>query len=133
MSDAYKNTNLNDLAQQAERDLNSHSAKHGHTHGDSSTSAPFPILHPHLTNPSAIESGVDTSVENKFAGAQVKYGSSATGREIPLDEGGSIKANGQTTKDVDFAHGGVGAPEARDQAFVERHGGDDSVRGNVRN
>ncbi|USP78970.1 hypothetical protein yc1106_06244 [Curvularia clavata] len=109
-------TNLNELAQQAERDLNSHSAKHGHAHGDST-----------------IESGVDTSVENKFAGAQVKYGSAATGREIPLDEGGSIKANGQTTKDVDFAHGGVGAPEERDQAFAERHGGDDSVRGNVRN
>ena len=33
----------------------------------------------------------------------------------------------------DFAHGGVGAPEARDQKYAENHGGDDAIRGNVRN
>jgi hypothetical protein len=50
-----------------------------------------------------------------------------------LSEGGSIKANGQPTKAGDFAHGGVGAPESRDQTYVENHGGDDEIRGNVRN
>ncbi|CAA9962651.1 hypothetical protein PTMSG1_06025 [Pyrenophora teres f. maculata] len=121
MAAEYKNTNVNELAKQAEQDLNSQGAKHGHAVGDST-----------------VESGVDTAnVEPHFAGANVKYGSAASGagnnREIPLDEGGSIKPNGQPTKVADFAHGGVGAPEARDQKFVETHGGDDSVRGNVRN
>lgn len=42
----------------------------------------------------ATESGVDSSVENKFPGAQVTYGSAASGagnnRDIPLSEGGDI-------------------------------------------
>jgi hypothetical protein len=50
-----------------------------------------------------------------------------------LNEGGDIKANGQPTKAGDFAKGGVGAPESRDQTYVETHGGDDQIRGNVRN
>ncbi|RMZ67566.1 Kynurenine formamidase [Pyrenophora seminiperda CCB06] len=122
MAAEYKNTNVNELAKQAEQDLNSHSAKHGHEVGDST-----------------LESGIDTgNVEPHFAGASVKYGSSASGsgnnREIPPDEGGSLKPqNGQPTKAADFAHGGVGAPEARDQTFAATHGGDDGVRGNVRN
>ncbi|KAF1829204.1 hypothetical protein BDW02DRAFT_574208 [Decorospora gaudefroyi] len=121
MSAEYKNTDINELAKQAERDLNSNSAKQGHSEGLSAT-----------------ESGVDTAnVENKFPGAQVTYGSAASGagnnRDIPVEEGGSIKPNGQTTKAGDFARGGVGAPEERDQTFVETHGGDDAVRGNVRN
>jgi hypothetical protein len=33
----------------------------------------------------------------------------------------------------DFEHGGVGAPEVNDQTFAKTHGGDDAVRGNVRN
>jgi len=121
MAAEYQNTNANDVAKQAEQDLNSHAAKHGHAVGDST-----------------LESGVDTAaVEGRFAGASVKYGSAASGagnnRDIPLDEGGSIKPDGQTTKAADFAHGGVGAPEARDQTFVQTHGGDDRVRGNIRN
>lgn len=43
------------------------------------------------------ESGVDESVKDKFPGAEVKFGSGATGagdnREIDLDEGGSINPN----------------------------------------
>ncbi|KAF1941144.1 hypothetical protein EJ02DRAFT_503708 [Clathrospora elynae] len=116
-------TNLSDvnkIAQQAEKELNSTAAVHGHSGSDSTR-----------------ESGVDQSVENKFPGAKVTYGSAASGqgnnREIPLSEGGDIKANGQPTKAGDFARGGVGAPEARDQKYVETHGGDDEIRGNVRN
>jgi hypothetical protein len=54
------------------------------------------------TNPmfTAAESGVDESVRQRFPGANVKYGSGASGagdnREIPLDEGGDI--NPQTGK-----------------------------------
>ena len=155
MSAEYKNTDVNEIAKKAEQDLNSQSAVHGHNAGLSSTFTLFPLpsLHPptssipplpHSSNqtptnpPPATESGVDTAnVEGKFPGAQVKYGSAASGagnnREIPLDEGGSIKANGQPTKAGDFAHGGVGAPEERDQTYVHTHGGDDEIRGNVRN
>lgn len=48
-----------------------------------------------------MESGVNTNVEDKFPGAQVKYGSAASGaggnREIPLDEGGDLnRATGQS-------------------------------------
>ena len=148
MSAEYKNTDVNEIAKKAEQDLNSQSAVHGHNAGLSSTSFPLPSpppnflppIHPKplLTPSTATESGVDTAnVEGKFPGAQVKYGSAASGagnnREIPLDEGGSIKANGQPTKAGDFAHGGVGAPEERDQTYVHTHGGDDEIRGNVRN
>lgn len=41
--------------------------------------------------------------------------------------------NGEVTKAGDFARGGVGAPERRDETFARTHGGDDSVRDNVRN
>ena len=155
MSAEYKNTDVNEIAKKAEQDLNSQSAVHGHNAGLSSTSSlslshpiipnllppspTHPSIHkPQLTPPPATESGVDTAnVEGKFPGAQVKYGSAASGagnnREIPLDEGGSIKANGQPTKAGDFAHGGVGAPEERDQTYVHTHGGDEEIRGNVRN
>ncbi|CAI9634811.1 hypothetical protein GT037_006076 [Alternaria burnsii] len=121
MSAEYKNTNVNEIAKKAEQDLSSDSATKGHNVGLSTT-----------------ESGVDTAnVEGKFPGAEVKYGSAASGagnnREIPLDEGGSIKANGQPTKAGDFAHGGVGAPEERNQTYINNNGGDDSIRGNIRN
>ncbi|CAG5155711.1 uncharacterized protein ALTATR162_LOCUS3796 [Alternaria atra] len=121
MSAEYKNTDVNEIAKKAEQDLNSQSATKGHSVGLSAT-----------------ESGVDTAnVEGKFPGAEVTYGSAASGagnnREIPLNEGGSIKANGQPTKAGDFAHGGVGAPEERNQTYIKNHGGDDEIRGNVRN
>jgi hypothetical protein len=42
----------------------------------------------------ALESGVDESVRQKFPGADVTYGSAASGagdnREIPLSEGGDL-------------------------------------------
>jgi len=49
---------------------------------------------------SGSDSGVDTSVEKKFPGSEVKVGSSASGagdnREIPVEEGGDLhKATGQ--------------------------------------
>lgn len=47
----------------------------------------------------ALESGVDTSVENKFPGAKVLYGSAASGRgdnrEIPTEEGGDLLPSGR--------------------------------------
>ncbi|KAF2848440.1 hypothetical protein T440DRAFT_428974 [Plenodomus tracheiphilus IPT5] len=121
MSAEYQNTNPIKVAEQAEKDLNSTSAKQGHNGSDSTR-----------------ESGVDSSVENKFAGAEVTYGSAASGqgnnREIPLNEGGGINpTTGKPYKAGDFAHGGVGAPEARDEAYAQHQGGNDDVRGNVRN
>jgi hypothetical protein len=45
------------------------------------------------------ESGVDTSVEKKFPGAKVTYGSAASGagdnREIPVEEGGDVLRSGR--------------------------------------
>ena len=121
MSEAYKNKDLNDLAHKAEQDANSHAAKHGHAHGDST-----------------IDSGIDSAAaEKNFPGANVTYGSAASGagnnRDIPPEEGGDVGRNGEATKAGDFAKGVVGAPEKRDETFARTHGGDDSVRGNVRN
>lgn len=43
-----------------------------------------------------VESGIDEAATNKFPGSEVKVGSAATGREIPVEEGGDInKATGQ--------------------------------------
>ncbi|KAI8930821.1 hypothetical protein NX059_011844 [Plenodomus lindquistii] len=121
MSAEYKNTDPIKIAEQAEKDLNSTSAKQGHGGSDSS-----------------LESGVDASVENKFPGAQVTYGSAASGagnnREIPLNEGGGLNpTTGKPYKAGDFADGGVGAPEARDETYARNQGGEDDVRGTVRN
>lgn len=54
------------------------------------------VADPYVAN----DSGVDTSVESKFPGSEVKVGSSASGagdnREIPVEEGGDInKVTGQ--------------------------------------
>ena len=47
----------------------------------------------------AVESGVDSSVENKFPGANVTYGSAASGaggnRDIPVAEGGDVDDRGR--------------------------------------
>ncbi|KAH6674197.1 hypothetical protein B0J14DRAFT_653507 [Halenospora varia] len=81
----------------------------------------------------ANESGVDQSVENRFPGASVTYGSAASGggdnREIPESEG-DVGKHGQPTKARDFE--GTGGPE--DEADIARRerGGDDGVSGNVR-
>jgi hypothetical protein len=73
MAAEYKNADLNKIARDAERDLSSEANVKGHS-----------------TSDSARESGVDEAVTNKFPGSTVQYGSEATGRKIPLSEGGDI-------------------------------------------
>ncbi|TVY37507.1 hypothetical protein LCER1_G008380, partial [Lachnellula cervina] len=100
-------------AKQAERDLNSHQAKQGYNGSDSAT-----------------ESGVDASVETRFPGARVVYGSAASGaggnREIPPHEGGGVTDGGRTTKARDFE--GVGGPEDKKAREAGERGGEDGVR-----
>lgn len=100
-------------AKQAERDLNSTQAKQGTAGKSDSSISPFLLL-PwtreirkesknkygiELNIQAATESGVDTSVESKFPGAKVTYGSAASGagdnREIPVEEGGDLLPNGR--------------------------------------
>ena len=109
MSEAYKGQDPIKIAHEAEKDLNSHAAKHGHDadrsaqhgHGASDSSTYFdreslaacaPLR---LTFTSAAESGIDQSVIGKFPGATATAGSSASGagdnREIPVEEGGGIQ------------------------------------------
>ena len=98
MSKDYEGQDPIAIAKQAERDLNSHQAKHGVSTADSSNKRPHTLKSPpHPANtslPQATESGVDTSVTNKFPGSTIKVGSAASGagdnREIPVDEGGDI-------------------------------------------
>ena len=94
MSKEYEGQDPMVLAKQAENDLNSHQAKHGYSSGESGTDHSSYICLPSWLTCLANESGVDTNVENKFPGAQVKYGSAASGagdnREIPVDEGGDL-------------------------------------------
>jgi len=99
-------------AYQAERDLNSYEAKTGSSGSVSTT-----------------ESGVDTSVESKFPGAKVIYGSAASGagdnREIPEDEGGEVLPSGRTTKAGDFE--GEGGPEDKLAKERSERGGEDGI------
>ncbi|KAF8253719.1 hypothetical protein K440DRAFT_618181 [Wilcoxina mikolae CBS 423.85] len=99
--------NLRDI----EHDLNSHSVKTGSSK--------------HNKSDSTLESGVDTGVENKFPGAQVMYGSEATGRKIPPQEGGEVKRSGRMTTDRDFE--GPGGPEEKAERLRRDRGGDDGV------
>ncbi|KAL6721428.1 hypothetical protein ACLMJK_000531 [Lecanora helva] len=113
------------IAQQAERDLNSHEAKQGgYTSGES-----------------ANESGIDTTAASRFPGASVTVGSAASGaggnREIPPEEGGDIitkqSEKGQShgpTKARDFE--GAGGPETKAGLYEAANPGNDDVRGNVR-
>jgi hypothetical protein len=89
--------------------------------------------HTRLTTPAANDTGVDESVTTKFPGSTVEYGTGASNnRTIPESEGGGINsATGQPLKAGDFARGGIGAPEARDQSYAKNHGGEDDVRGNT--
>lgn len=116
MSSEYAGQDLNVLAKQAERDLNSGAAN---SHASDSTR----------------ESGVDQSVEREFPGAEVTYGSAASGagdnREIPVSEGGGVNSvTGKPTKARDFE--GLGGPVDKARAYAEEHGGENDVRGNVR-
>jgi hypothetical protein len=72
-----------DMAYQAERELNSNEAKTGSGRGSSND-----------------DSGVDSSVEKRFPGAQVKSGddlitNSSYDRKIPTEEGGSLDSKGR--------------------------------------
>ncbi|KAF6218425.1 hypothetical protein HO133_005774 [Letharia lupina] len=124
MSKEYEGQDPMAIARQAERDLNSHQAKHGVSTADSTT-----------------ESGVDTSVTDRFPGSTIKVGSAASGagdnREIPVDEGGDLISkpgekggSGHPTKARDFE--GPGGPETKQAIYEEANPGNDDVRNNVR-
>lgn len=79
---------LNKIAADAERDLNSYQAKQG------------------LNNVSVDDSGVDGIVEKKFPGAEVKSGTEIStnagyNRRIPPEEGGELDDRG---RQVPYAH-----------------------------
>lgn len=81
-SSGPSNDELNSIAQQAEADLNSYSAKQG------------------LNNASLDDAGVDSGVEKKFPGAEVKYDTdlSTNGsydKRIPPEEGGEVDSKGR--------------------------------------
>ncbi|RMY98731.1 hypothetical protein D0864_04280 [Hortaea werneckii] len=151
MSQAYEGQDPMVLAQQAERDLNSEWAKNEHKVSDTARHAAgasdssmssittinnAPKLRPtNTSSSSAAESGVDQSVQQKFPGASVTYGSAASGagdnREIPLSEGGDINpTTGKPYKAGDFE--GAGGPEDKARAFAEAQGGSDAIRSNIR-
>ncbi|KAK3070098.1 hypothetical protein LTR53_011040 [Teratosphaeriaceae sp. CCFEE 6253] len=156
MSAEYEGQDPLQIAQQAERDLNSNAAKTGASTESQGN------RRGHGASDSTAESGVDQSAENKFPGSTVNYGSGVSGagdnREIPVEEGGDV--NPDTGKYVaptlpplstppighqltirtqhhprlfkakDYE--GIGGPEDKAQAFAEAHGGDNAVRGNIR-
>ncbi|KAK5999624.1 hypothetical protein QM012_005281 [Aureobasidium pullulans] len=127
MSSEYQGQDPLKLAQQAERDLNSHTAKHGHNADISSN-------HGHGASDSTLESGVDESVRNKFPGADVTVGGTGASDNvsIPLSEGGDINpSTGKLYKAGEF--NGVGGPEDKAQIHREQDGGADDVRSNIRN
>lgn len=79
---APSNEELNAIAKQAELDLNSYQAKQG------------------LNNSSITEAGVDSSVEKKFPGAEVKYDQDLStnagyNKRIPPEEGGELDDRGR--------------------------------------
>lgn len=119
MSAEYQGEDPLKLAKQAERDLNSQASKTSRVGASDSTN----------------ESGVDESVRQKFPGADVTYGSAASGagdnREIPLSEGGSINpSTGKPYKARDFE--GVGGPEDKARIYEQEQGGNDDIRSNIR-
>lgn len=84
---------LNKIAQDAERDLNSYQAKQG------------------LNNVSVEDAGVDSIVEKKFPGAEVKVGTEIStnagyNRRIPPKEGGELDDRGRYVSSRDpITHG----------------------------
>ncbi|EOO01597.1 hypothetical protein UCRPA7_2890 [Phaeoacremonium minimum UCRPA7] len=88
---------LRDIANQAERDLNTYQSKQGLNNYSGSDDA-----------------GVDSGVEKNFPGAAVKYHpdlstNSGYNRRIPPEEGGDLDARGRQTKGSAFE--GTGGPE----------------------
>lgn len=99
LTDTSKNYEGQDplvLTRQAERDLNSHGAKHGLSSADSDMLLfqPIVLLESAIDKHQATESGVDTNVTQNFPDSTVKVGSAASGagdnREMPVDEGGDL-------------------------------------------
>ena len=100
MSAEYKDKDVRIISHQAERDLNSHSAKHGHSVSDTGNAILLRTLTEDFINSiRALESGVDAGVTSKFPGSAVVVGSAASGagdnREIPVEEGGDIDEAGR--------------------------------------
>ncbi|ETS76401.1 hypothetical protein PFICI_11788 [Pestalotiopsis fici W106-1] len=88
---------LRNVAEQAERDLNSYRAKTGAGKFSSSDDA-----------------GIDSRVENRFPGAQVQYDTELStnrgyNKRIPPEEGGDLDARGRQTRGEHFE--GTGGPE----------------------
>ncbi|KAB2568528.1 hypothetical protein BFW01_g9895 [Lasiodiplodia theobromae] len=124
MSAEYKGQDINKLAEQAEKDLNSHAMKTGHDNNPSAR-------HGKGASVSTEESGVDLNRAERFPGAEVMYGSAATGREIPVEHGGDFqKGTGRPTKDYDFE--GPGGPEDKRRIYSEQNPGNADVFENVR-
>ncbi|KAH9884553.1 hypothetical protein F4778DRAFT_762603 [Xylariomycetidae sp. FL2044] len=88
---------LRNIAEQAEKDLNTYEAKTGAK----------------KTSPSD-DAGVDSRVENKFPGSEVKYGEDLStnagyNKRIPPSEGGELDDRGRQTRGEHFE--GKGGPE----------------------
>jgi len=133
MSEIYKGQDLLDIAAKAEQDLAAPHLKHGAQDGGfGGKTVPG-------GSTSTDESGIDQSVTAKFPGSTAEYGSKVSGagdnREIPLEEGGGIqKGTGRVTKAGDFEQGEPGeGPEDVARKYAEQHGGEDDVRGNIKN
>ncbi|KAK8081502.1 hypothetical protein PG996_000283 [Apiospora saccharicola] len=101
------------IAAQAEKDLNSYQAKTGA--GKTSVND---------------EAGVDTRVENKFPGAEVRYDddlstSGSYNKRIPPQEGGEVDARGRQTRGEHFE--GEGGPEQKYAQQQRDLGGHDNA------
>ena len=78
----------------------------------------------------ALESGIDQGVTQKFPGSTAEYGSHVSGagnnRDIPPQEGGDIqKGTGRLTKAGDFDQGAPGeGPEDVSRRLATERGGD---------
>ncbi|KAI1335160.1 hypothetical protein F5Y15DRAFT_399126 [Xylariaceae sp. FL0016] len=103
---------LRNIADQAEKDLNTYGAKTG--------------AHKSSVND---EVGVDSRVENKFPGAKVQYGQDLStnagyNRRIPPEEGGDLDARGRQTRGEHFE--GIGGPEHKLAQQAREYGGNDT-------
>ncbi|KAI0024928.1 hypothetical protein F4780DRAFT_723640 [Xylariomycetidae sp. FL0641] len=101
------------IAEQAEKDLNSYEAKTG----------------AHKTSVND-EAGVDSRVENKFPGAEVRYDkdlstNASYNKRIPPEEGGELDARGRQTRGEHFE--GVGGPEHKLAQQARDYGGYDNL------
>ncbi|KAH7041002.1 uncharacterized protein B0I36DRAFT_344649 [Microdochium trichocladiopsis] len=101
------------IAEQAERDLNTYQAKTGAGKQSSNDDA-----------------GVDTSVERKFPGAKVEYGddlktNAGYNRKIPVEEGGDVDVRGRETRGEHFE--GRGGPEDKLARQERDFGGNDEL------